>query len=285
MVREVCSGRGSGRDGGCVPVGAAAHRCAVFQQQERHVIVGVTAGVPVHGFHQGLQCLVAVSCEKRRCDRVFGEEAPAGVAAFDNPVGVEQQPVAGRPGRTIRGEVILKAKRQRGLPAGQRPQVAAVALTSDVNPERLLGAASEPLAVAVILYDAGLSLDLSRLRGQTRRVVIRLIAVGSRLRGPSAGCWRRCSWACPPGPLRVGWRPRSRSWWITLANLIGSAAFGVPAVASHINRAAGQLHNAEGSILGTFAGAFVLLDRALLLLPAQTEEASDPVTTPAASDT
>ena len=63
------------------------------------------------------------------------------------------------------------------LPAG----FTAGALTSDVNPERLLGAASEPLAslaVAVILYDAGLSLDLSRLRGQTRRVVIRLIAVG-----------------------------------------------------------------------------------------------------------
>ena len=63
------------------------------------------------------------------------------------------------------------------LPAG----FTAGALTSDVNPERLLGAASEPLAslaVAVILYDAGLSLDLGRLRGQTRRVVIRLIAVG-----------------------------------------------------------------------------------------------------------
>ena len=32
MVRDVCSGRGSGRDGGWVPVGAAAHRCAVFQR-------------------------------------------------------------------------------------------------------------------------------------------------------------------------------------------------------------------------------------------------------------
>ena len=90
MVRNVCSGRGSGRDGGYVPIGAAAHRCAVFQQQERHVIVGVTAGVLVHGSHQGVQCLAAVRCEKRRCDRVFREEVSAGVAAFDKPVGAEQ---------------------------------------------------------------------------------------------------------------------------------------------------------------------------------------------------
>jgi hypothetical protein len=84
----------------------------VFQQQERHVVVGVTAGVPVHGSHQGVQCLLAVGCEKRRCDRVFWKEVPADVAAFDKPVGVERQPVAGRPGRDERGEVIFKAKRQ-----------------------------------------------------------------------------------------------------------------------------------------------------------------------------
>jgi NhaP-type Na+/H+ or K+/H+ antiporter len=38
----------------------------------------------------------------------------------------------------------------------------------DVNPQRLLGAAFQPLvslAVAVILYDAGLALDLGKLRG------------------------------------------------------------------------------------------------------------------------
>jgi len=63
------------------------------------------------------------------------------------------------------------------LPAG----FTAGALTTDVNPERLLGAAFQPLvslAVAVILYDAGLALDLGKLRGHTRRVVRRLIAVG-----------------------------------------------------------------------------------------------------------
>jgi NhaP-type Na+/H+ or K+/H+ antiporter len=45
------------------------------------------------------------------------------------------------------------------LPAG----FIAGALTTDVNPQRLLGAAFQPqvsLAVAVILYDAGLALDV-----------------------------------------------------------------------------------------------------------------------------
>jgi len=55
------------------------------------------------------------------------------------------------------------------------------AITTDVNPQDLLGAAFQPLvslAVAVILYDAGMSLDLRKLRGHTRRVVVRLIAIG-----------------------------------------------------------------------------------------------------------
>jgi NhaP-type Na+/H+ or K+/H+ antiporter len=63
------------------------------------------------------------------------------------------------------------------LPAG----FTAGALTTDVNPERLLGPSFEPLVsllVAVILYDAGLDLDLRKLRGHTRRIVTRLIAVG-----------------------------------------------------------------------------------------------------------
>ena len=55
------------------------------------------------------------------------------------------------------------------------------AITTDVNPERLLGASFEPLvslAVAVILYDAGLGLDVRKLRGHARRVVVRLILYG-----------------------------------------------------------------------------------------------------------
>ena len=63
------------------------------------------------------------------------------------------------------------------LPAG----FVAGALTTDVDPQRLLGPAFQPLvslSVAVILYDAGLGLDLRKLKGHTRKVVIRLIVLG-----------------------------------------------------------------------------------------------------------
>jgi len=63
------------------------------------------------------------------------------------------------------------------LPAG----FTAGALTTDVNPQDLLGAAFQPLvslAVAVILYDSGMSLNLRKLRGHTRRIVTRLIVMG-----------------------------------------------------------------------------------------------------------
>ncbi|WP_344443355.1 cation:proton antiporter [Kitasatospora nipponensis] len=71
------------------------------------------------------------------------------------------------------------------LPVG----FAAGALTDDVNPNRLLGAAFSPmvsLAVAVILYDAGLGLDLQRLQGHMRRVVIRLIWLSTLITWASA---------------------------------------------------------------------------------------------------
>jgi NhaP-type Na+/H+ or K+/H+ antiporter len=63
------------------------------------------------------------------------------------------------------------------LPAG----FIAGALTSDVNPARLLGASFQPLvslSVAIILYDAGLGLDLSKLPRHARRSVVRLIIWG-----------------------------------------------------------------------------------------------------------
>ncbi|MFJ4902073.1 cation:proton antiporter [Streptomyces sp. NPDC088727] len=63
------------------------------------------------------------------------------------------------------------------------------ALTDDVHPDRLLGTAFSPLvslAVAVILYDAGLGLDVSRLKGHNRRVVVRLIWIGTVLTVVSA---------------------------------------------------------------------------------------------------
>lgn len=73
------------------------------------------------------------------------------------------------------------------LPVG----FAAGALTSDVNPGKLLGPAFEPLvslAVAVVLYDAGLGLELRKLTGHTRSVVWRLIALGVPLTAALAAC-------------------------------------------------------------------------------------------------
>jgi NhaP-type Na+/H+ or K+/H+ antiporter len=63
------------------------------------------------------------------------------------------------------------------LPAG----FVAGALTTDVNPERLLGTAFQPLvslAVAVILYDSGVALEWGNVRGRARRVVPRLVIWG-----------------------------------------------------------------------------------------------------------
>ncbi|MFG2139752.1 cation:proton antiporter [Streptomyces sp. NPDC048650] len=63
------------------------------------------------------------------------------------------------------------------LPAG----FAAGALTDVVDPEKLAGqnfSTLVSLSVAVILYDAGLGLDLRHLKGATRNVVVRLILLG-----------------------------------------------------------------------------------------------------------
>jgi len=63
------------------------------------------------------------------------------------------------------------------LPAG----FIAGALTTDVNPQRLLGAAFSPLvslAVALILYDSGRGLKLGTVHGRARHVTYRLIYAG-----------------------------------------------------------------------------------------------------------
>ena len=83
----------------------------------------------------------------------------------------------------------------------------------------------------------------------------------------------------------AAWRPRSWSWWITLANLVGSIAFGVSAVAGYINPDTGQLLNAERSNTGTLIGAVCFFAGAIMLMPERTEEAGEPVRRPAASGT
>jgi hypothetical protein len=70
----------------------------------------------------------------------------------------------------------------------------------------------------------------------------------------------------------AAWRPREWSWWITLANLVGSVAFGVSAVAAYINPVTGQVHNVQRASSQTLIGAVCFFIGALLLLPERTEE-------------
>jgi hypothetical protein len=70
----------------------------------------------------------------------------------------------------------------------------------------------------------------------------------------------------------LAWRPRSWSWWITLANLVGSVAFGVSAVAGYIDPVTGQMRNSTGANTLTLIGALCFLVGSLLLLPERTEE-------------
>lgn len=109
------------------------------------------------------------------------------------------------------------------LPAG----FTAGALTDIVHPDQLAPdfTALVSLAVAVILYDAGLGLDLRYLKGETRSVVARLIALGVLL------TWGACLGLVTvlfdvpltvavmvgvilvvSGPTVVGPRPAARVW-------------------------------------------------------------------------
>jgi len=83
----------------------------------------------------------------------------------------------------------------------------------------------------------------------------------------------------------IAWRPRSWSWWITLANLIGSIAFGISAVAGYINPVTGQVHNAGRANTQTLIGAVCFCIGALLLLPERTEQASGHAIAPTADGT
>jgi hypothetical protein len=73
-------------------------------------------------------------------------------------------------------------------------------------------------------------------------------------------------WAAAEIPRTSGHPP--------LANLLGSIAFGVSAVASYVIPATGELRNAERANLGTLVGAVCFLVGALLLLPERTEEST-----------
>jgi hypothetical protein len=79
----------------------------------------------------------------------------------------------------------------------------------------------------------------------------------------------------------TGWRPRVWGWWISLANLVGSIAFGISAVAGYISPVTGQLRNAERANLWTLVGAVCFFIGALLLLPERTEKPIGGVMAPA----
>ena len=71
-------------------------------------------------------------------------------------------------------------------------------------------------------------------------------------------------------------RGRTRDWWIGAANMLGSVAFGVSAVAAYVVPATGDVRNAELSNLGTLVGAICFLIGAILLLPRDCGDAPDP---------
>ncbi len=75
----------------------------------------------------------------------------------------------------------------------------------------------------------------------------------------------------------TAWRPRLWAWWITLANLVGSIAFGGSAVASYINPVTGNVREDARANIGTLIGAVFFLVGAILLLPERTETLETPV--------
>jgi NhaP-type Na+/H+ or K+/H+ antiporter len=177
------------------------------------------------------------------------------------------------------------------LPVG----FAAGALTSDVNPGKLLGPAFPPLvslAVAVILYDAGLGLDLRKLTGHPRRVVWRLIALGVPLTLVFATCFASLLLGLPEqaalmtgailvvsgptvvGPMLAFVRPSERvqrilAWEGSLIDPVGAILGAVifhGIVASTHRGIAGQLGQFAASIAVGVAGGAVGVALLFLLL-------------------
>ena len=173
------------------------------------------------------------------------------------------------------------------LPAG----FAAGALTSDVNPENLLGSAFQPLvslAVAVILYDSGLELEWGKVRGRARRVVPRLVYIGVPITFAIAAAFARpllgmstgaalmtgailvVSGPTVVGPLLAFIRPTDRlqrilSWEGSLIDpvggILGAVVFhGVLARTSHgsVHPAAQFLFSIGVGVVGAVVGIGVL---------------------------
>jgi hypothetical protein len=81
------------------------------------------------------------------------------------------------------------------------------------------------------------------------------------------------AWA-EAGHAWISWHPRALSWRIAAANLAGSVAFGVSAVAAKIVSSNGQPRNAGLADAGTLVGATCFLVGAVLLMPERTQQAA-----------
>ncbi|MFD9357002.1 cation:proton antiporter [Streptomyces sp. NPDC060031] len=173
------------------------------------------------------------------------------------------------------------------LPVG----FAAGALVDEINPERLLGEAFSPLvslAVAVILYDAGLGLDLAKLKGHTRRVVVRLLwtgvlitwLLGSLVAAPLLGVSQQAavmigailvvSGPTVVGPLLAFVRPKERLQHVLVwegslidpvGGILGALVFHAVVATtgrSVVSGAAGFLASAGVGVAGGVLGALLL---------------------------
>ena len=89
---------------------------------------------------------------------------------------------------------------------------------------------------------------------------------GRRGWAPSRSSWPAGSPGWTPAAKSSTEEPRPRVWWIAVANLLGSIAFGVSAVAGYVVPASDDVWNAEVSNLGTLVGAICFLIGAILLL-------------------
>lgn len=76
------------------------------------------------------------------------------------------------------------------------------------------------------------------------------------------------------------WRPRSMSWWITFANLLGCVGFMVAAIFAMVPSQPWGLNAATVSTAATLAGAIGFLTGSLLMLPEAAWATANEITTP-----
>ena len=185
--------------------------------------------------------------------------------------------VAHRCADVLRGLVVLHVGGVPAVPRGRRCSPGASRLT----PPYVLGVgAAEP--------------RLAGVRGTARRhAVVQLEYRKRATHQPQCGGHRSAGVATRrPGSIAflvasglalmearrgvVAGRPKARTWKSCVANMVGSVAFGVSAVASYVVPATGNVWNAELTNLGTFVGAVCFFIGAILLLPPETATAPVP---------